>query len=112
MGLLTGPLYPTSVLVRGCNLFLSWIKALFPPMISISHLTRRYGPLAAVDDFSVEIGRGEIVGLLGHNGAGKTTVMKILTGFLEGLDDATHNMGAMQRAMAQAATRLVAWSTP
>ena len=52
-------------------------------MISISHLTRRYGPLAAVDDFSVEIGRGEIVGLLGHNGAGKTTVMKILTGFLE-----------------------------
>lgn len=52
-------------------------------MISISHLTRRYGPLTAVDDFSVEIGRGEIVGLLGHNGAGKTTVMKILTGFLE-----------------------------
>jgi ABC-2 type transport system ATP-binding protein len=52
-------------------------------MISISHLTRRYGPLTAVDDFSVEVGRGEIVGLLGHNGAGKTTVMKILTGFLE-----------------------------
>jgi ABC-2 type transport system ATP-binding protein len=52
-------------------------------MISISHLTRRYGSLVAVDDFSVEIGRGEIVGLLGHNGAGKTTVMKILTGFLE-----------------------------
>ena len=52
-------------------------------MISISHLTRRYGSLVAVDDFSVEIGRGEIVGLLGHNAAGKTTVMKILTGFLE-----------------------------
>lgn len=52
-------------------------------MISISHLTRRYGSLLAVDDFSVEIGRGEVVGLLGHNGAGKTTVMKILTGFLE-----------------------------
>jgi ABC-2 type transport system ATP-binding protein len=52
-------------------------------MISISHLTRRYDSLTAVDDFSVEIGRGEIVGLLGHNGAGKTTVMKVLTGFLE-----------------------------
>ncbi|MEE2673706.1 MAG: ATP-binding cassette domain-containing protein [Myxococcota bacterium] len=52
-------------------------------MISINHLTRRYGPLTAVDDLSIEIGRGEIVGLLGHNGAGKTTVMKILTGFLE-----------------------------
>jgi ABC-2 type transport system ATP-binding protein len=52
-------------------------------MISINHLTRCYGSLVAVDDFSVEIGRGEIVGLLGHNGAGKTTVMKILTGFLD-----------------------------
>jgi ABC-2 type transport system ATP-binding protein len=36
-----------------------------------------------VDDVSLEIQRGEVVGLLGHNGAGKTTVMKILTGFLE-----------------------------
>jgi ABC-2 type transport system ATP-binding protein len=52
-------------------------------MISIRHLTRRYGPLLAVDDLSVEIGRGEVVGLLGHNGAGKTTVMKVLTGYLE-----------------------------
>ena len=52
-------------------------------MISIRNLTRCYGSVVAVDDFSVEIDRGEIVGLLGHNGAGKTTVMKILTGFLE-----------------------------
>ena len=55
-------------------------------MISISHLSRRYGSLLAVDDLSVEIGRGEVVGLLGHNGAGKTTVMKVLTGFLEASD--------------------------
>ncbi len=52
-------------------------------MISIRNLTRRYGSVVAVDDFSVEIDRGEIVGLLGHNGAGKTTVMKVLTGFLD-----------------------------
>ena len=52
------------------------------PMISINHLTRRYGPLTAVDDLSIEIGRGEIVGLLGHNGAGKTTVMKAIMGLL------------------------------
>ena len=32
---------------------------------------------------SVSIGQGEVVGLLGHNGAGKTTIMKMLTGFLE-----------------------------
>ena len=52
-------------------------------MISLRNLTRRYGSIVAVDDVSLEIQRGEVVGLLGHNGAGKTTVMKILTGFLE-----------------------------
>jgi len=52
-------------------------------MIELEHLTRRYGELIAVDDLSFTIGRGEVVGLLGHNGAGKTTVMKMLTGFLE-----------------------------
>jgi ABC-2 type transport system ATP-binding protein len=52
-------------------------------MIRIQNLTRRYGSVVAVHDVSLEIERGEVVGLLGHNGAGKTTVMKILTGFLE-----------------------------
>jgi ABC-2 type transport system ATP-binding protein len=52
-------------------------------MIQVEHLTRRYGDLTAVDDVSFEIGQGEVVGLLGHNGAGKTTIMKMLTGFLE-----------------------------
>jgi ABC-2 type transport system ATP-binding protein len=52
-------------------------------MIEVEHLTRRYGELTAVDDVSFSIGRGEVVGLLGHNGAGKTTIMKMLTGFLE-----------------------------
>jgi ABC-2 type transport system ATP-binding protein len=52
-------------------------------MIEIQNLTRRYGDLVAVNDVTVSVAGGEIVGLLGHNGAGKTTVMKILTGFLE-----------------------------
>ena len=52
-------------------------------MIEVSHLTRRYGDVTAVDDVSFVIGRGEVVGLLGHNGAGKTTIMKMMTGFLE-----------------------------
>jgi gliding motility-associated transport system ATP-binding protein len=52
-------------------------------MIQIEHLTRCYGELTAVDDVSFHIGQGEVVGLLGHNGAGKTTIMKMLTGFLE-----------------------------
>jgi len=52
-------------------------------MIQVEHLTRRYGDLVAVDDVSFHIDHGEVVGLLGHNGAGKTTIMKMLTGFLE-----------------------------
>src|SRR5690606_25586975 len=52
-------------------------------MIETYNLVRKYNDLLAVDDVSFKIGKGEIVGLLGHNGAGKTTVMKMLTGFLE-----------------------------
>ena len=52
-------------------------------MIEATHLVRRYGDFAAVDDVSFTIEAGEVVGLLGHNGAGKTTIMKMLTGFLE-----------------------------
>ena len=52
-------------------------------MIDAEGLTRRYGDTLAVNDVSFTIGKGEIVGLLGHNGAGKTTIMKMLTGYLE-----------------------------
>ena len=52
-------------------------------MISVSNLSRSYGPTLAVDDVSFEISDGEVVGLLGHNGAGKTTIMKMITGFIE-----------------------------
>jgi ABC-2 type transport system ATP-binding protein len=53
------------------------------PMIEVEGLTRAYGALRAVEAVSFRIGRGEVVGLLGHNGAGKTTIMKMLTGYLE-----------------------------
>jgi ABC-2 type transport system ATP-binding protein len=52
-------------------------------MIRIDGITREYGFFKAVDDVSITINSGEIVGLLGHNGAGKTTIMKMITGFLE-----------------------------
>lgn len=52
-------------------------------MISVSNLSRSYGSTIAVDNVSFEITNGEVVGLLGHNGAGKTTIMKMITGFIE-----------------------------
>ncbi|MCX2800779.1 ABC transporter ATP-binding protein [Microbulbifer thermotolerans] len=68
-------------------------------MLEVSHLSRCYGAFKAVDNVSFAIDKGEIVGLLGHNGAGKTTIMKMLSGYLEpdagkvcidGLDLAQH----------------------
>ncbi|MEJ2755831.1 MAG: ABC transporter ATP-binding protein, partial [Gammaproteobacteria bacterium] len=52
-------------------------------MIKVDKLSRNYGNFAAVKNVSFSLQPGEIVGLLGHNGAGKTTIMKMLTGFLE-----------------------------
>ena len=50
-------------------------------MIEVQHVTKRYGPITAVDDVSFRVEPGQILGFLGPNGAGKTTTMRILTGF-------------------------------
>jgi ABC-2 type transport system ATP-binding protein len=51
-------------------------------VIEVQHLTKRYGPITAVEDVSFRVERGEILGFLGPNGAGKTTTMRILTGYM------------------------------
>ena len=52
------------------------------PLLSLSALGRRFGGLVAVDDVGFEIRDGEIVGLLGPNGSGKTTVLNLVSGAL------------------------------
>ena len=52
-------------------------------MLEVHRLSRKYGHFLAVDNVSFSIDKGEIVGLLGHNGAGKTTIMKMISGYLE-----------------------------
>src|SRR5437660_12545374 len=51
-------------------------------MIQVEHLSKYFGPVMAVHDVSFQVERNEIVGLLGNNGAGKTTIMRILTTYL------------------------------
>ena len=67
-------------------------------MIEIANLTKRFGPLTAVDDVSFSVGRGEVLGFLGPNGAGKSTTMKIVTGFLAP-DEGTIRVGGVDIAM-------------
>ena len=50
-------------------------------MIVVENVTKRFGPIRAVDNISFTVSRGEVVGLLGPNGAGKTTTMRLLAGF-------------------------------
>lgn len=51
-------------------------------MIEVRQLTKRYGPLTAVDGISFKVEAGEVLGFLGPNGAGKSTTMKMIAGFL------------------------------
>ena len=52
-------------------------------MISLKNITKSFGDFEAVKNLSIEITEGEIYGLLGSNGAGKSTTINILLGFLE-----------------------------
>lgn len=51
-------------------------------VIELQGVTRRFGDLTAVDEVTLAVDEGEIVGLLGHNGAGKTTMLRIINGLL------------------------------
>ena len=51
--------------------------------IGIHALTRRYGTLTALDGVSFSVGRGELFGLIGPDGAGKTTLFRLLATLLE-----------------------------
>jgi branched-chain amino acid transport system ATP-binding protein len=51
------------------------------PILTVEHLTMRFGGLIAINDLSFNVGRGDITALIGPNGAGKTTVFNCVTGF-------------------------------
>ena len=51
-------------------------------MLKIKHLSKRYGDKLAVDDLSFSVAAGEVLGFLGANGAGKSTTMRMIAGFI------------------------------
>ena len=55
-------------------------------MIEVQDLTKKYGQLTAIKDLTFKVEKGLIWGLLGPNAAGKTTTMRILTGYIPATD--------------------------
>jgi ABC-type multidrug transport system ATPase subunit len=52
------------------------------PAIVLDAVTRTFGPVRAIDNLSLQVNPGEVLGLLGHNGAGKTTAIRLIAGLL------------------------------
>ena len=52
-------------------------------LLRTQHLTKDYGRFRALDDLNLEIAPGEVFGLLGPNGSGKTTTLRMILGFLQ-----------------------------
>jgi ABC-2 type transport system ATP-binding protein len=62
-------------------------------IIELTNLTKRFGGLSAVDGLTLSIPRGELFGLVGSDGAGKTTTLRMLTGVLDGTDGSATVLG-------------------
>lgn len=54
--------------------------ALAPPILRVSHLAKKFGSFQALRDVSLDVGAGEVLGLIGPNGSGKTTCINVMTG--------------------------------
>lgn len=73
------------------------------PVLTVEHLTMRFGGLVAINDLSFSVGRGDITALIGPNGAGKTTVFNCVTGFYKpssGRIAMRHGCGRQQQEIA------------
>ena len=62
-------------------------------MIQLTDVTKRYDDTIAVENLNLQIDRGEIVGILGHNGAGKSTTLKMIAGLVEPTSGHVYVMG-------------------
>ena len=67
------------------------------PIIQTRELTRRFGTLTAVDHLTLEVARGEIFGLVGPDGAGKTTTLRLLCGLMNPSEGSAQVGGGLPR---------------
>ena len=69
-----------------------------PPLVRVRDLSRRFGALVAVDTLSLEVGCGEMFGLIGPDGAGKTTTLRMILGILAPASGEVETCGLRPRA--------------
>lgn len=79
------------------------------PVIEVRRISRRFGDLVAVDDVSFRIERGAIFGLLGHNGSGKSTIIRMLCGVLEPSAGEARVLGYDVRMQAESIKRRIGY---
>jgi len=76
------------------------------PTVRVSGVSKRFGPVVAVEDVSFEVEPGEIFGLLGPNGAGKTTTIRMMLDIFLGRRTRSAASGTCPRSAVCTRTRL------
>jgi len=64
------------------------------PLVTLTNVCKEYQNLTAVDSVTMSIAQGEVLGLFGHNGAGKTTMMKLILGVISPTKGRVNVMGS------------------
>ena len=72
-----------------------------PAVVRVEGLTKRYGPVTAIEDLSFSLEAGQVTGFLGPNGAGKTTTLRLLLGLAEPTGGQALVFGRRYRHLAQ-----------
>ncbi len=76
-------------------------RGAWTPAIEVSGLTKRFGPVLAVDELTFDVAQGTVVGFLGPNGAGKTTTLRTLLGLIEPTSGAATINGCAYRELVE-----------
>ena len=54
-----------------------------PPILQVNQVTKKFGGIFALDEVSFDLNEGDILGIIGPNGSGKTTMVNCITGFVD-----------------------------
>ena len=78
-------------------------------MIELEHATKKYGAVTALRDVSFRVKKGETIGLLGQNGAGKTTALNLMTGYFPPTEGTVRIGGRNMRTAARECRRMIGY---